>query len=325
MITAHGIHHITAISGNPQENLDFYTRTLGLRLVKKSINQDVPDTYHLFFADGDGNPGTDITFFPWPQMGPGRVGRGVWGEVSFTVPEGSLEYWKSRLEENGVSFSEVEERFGEKVLPFFDPHGMALSLTESRLPDSSSFTPWDHSPVPPDAQIRALGSARLTLNQASPTENFLNTSLGFEKAQIDGPWRRYLLGPGLGGQRVDIRIDPDHQRGSWGVGSVHHLAFRVKDDADHLEVRRQIVAAGGQPTEVIDRFWFKSIYVREPSGALMEVATDGPGFHVDEDRAHMGEQLILPPWYEPQRQAIASVLPPLNYDPQKLSEGEMNG
>jgi glyoxalase family protein len=322
MIKAHGIHHITAIAGSPQENLDFYTGILGLRLVKKSINQDVPDTYHLFFADGDGNPGTDITFFPWPKMGPGRIGSGVWGEVSFTVPPGSLEYWRRRLADLGVAVGEAEERFGERVLPFADRHGMALSLTESELPATASFTPWEKSPVPADAQIRSLASVRLSLTDASATSGFLNTSLGFENRSTDGMWTRYVLGDGAGGQRVDIRTDADVRRGSWGVGSVHHVAFRVNDEGDQLELRRQILEAGGRPTEVIDRFWFKSVYVREPSGALVEVATDGPGFAVDEDAHALGERLILPPWYEPQRAAIESVLEPLEYDPDSLARRE---
>jgi glyoxalase family protein len=322
MVKAHGIHHITAIAGRPQENLDFYTRTLGLRLVKKSINQDVPDTYHLFFADGEGNPGTDITFFPWPQMGEGRIGLGVWGEVSFTVPHGSLEYWERRLKAREVMVEPIQERFGERVLPFYDGHGMALSLTESDLAASAAFSPWEKSPVPADSQIRSLGSVRLTLGDPQATANFLNGSLGFENKQTDGKWQRFVLGEGAGGQRVDIRTDPDIGRGGWGVGSVHHVAFRVKGEEDQLQVWQQIREAGGRPTEVIDRFWFKSVYVREPSGALVEVATDGPGFGVDEASDTLGEKLILPPWYEGQRRNIEVALPPLEYDPAKLGDDE---
>lgn len=306
-----GIHHITAIAGPPQENHKFYTETLGLRLVKKSINQDVPDTYHLFFADGAGNPGTDLTFFPWPEMGPGRVGAGVWGEVSFVIPPGSVEYWQERLVEGGITVQPEETRFGERVLPFTDPHGMTLSLTETETYEEFSFDPWGQSPVPAHHQIRALGSVRLTVRDDAATTEFLAGALGFAHAATEGAWNRYTVGAGAGGQRIDILVDTDAPRGKWGVGAVHHVAFRIPDDEQELTVRNQIVERGGQPSPVIDRFWFKSVYVREPSGALCEVATDGPGFTADEDAHHLGESLVLPPWYESQRAQIEALLPPL--------------
>jgi glyoxalase family protein len=251
-------------------------------------------------------------------MGKGRIGTGVWGEVSFSVPPGSLEFWKSRLQSMEVDTDPIEERFGERVLPFRDGHGMALSLSESPLPDSARFTAWAQSPVPADAQIRSLGSVRLTLTDARESSNFLNGALGFEVAETDGPWTRFILGEGQGGQRVDFRTDRDAHRGGWGVGSVHHVAFRSDDEEHQLQVQQQIREAGGQPTQVIDRFWFKSVYVREPSGALMEVATDGPGFSVDEHSESLGEKLILPPWYESQRSKIEAVLPELDYDPRRI-------
>lgn len=313
MKTTHvsGIHHITAIAGPPQENHRFYTEILGLRLVKKSINQDVPDTYHLFFADGAGNPGTDLTFFPWPDMGPGRVGAGVWGEVSFVIPPGSMEYWQERLTTAGIEVRQPETRFGESVLPFVDPHGMTLSLTETETYEQFAFDRWDRSPVPADYQIRALGSVRLTVRDDSSTTEFLAEAFGFSYAATDGAWNRYTVGEGAGGQRIDIRVDADAPRGKWGVGAVHHVAFRIPDDEQELTVRSQIVEGGGQPSPVIDRFWFKSVYVREPSGALCEVATDGPGFAADEDAHHLGESLVLPPWYESQRAQIEAILPKL--------------
>lgn len=306
-----GIHHITAIAGPPGENHSFYTEVLGLRLVKKSINQDVPDTYHLFFADGAGNPGTDLTFFPWPEMGPGRVGTGVWGEVSFVIPPGSLDYWQKRLRDAGIDVQSRETRFGEAVLPFTDPHGMLLSLTETEMYEEFSFAAWDQSPVPTHHQIRALGSVRLSVRDDAATTEFLAGAFGFSPAETDGNWTRYTVGTGSGGQRIDIRVDSDEPRGKWGVGAVHHVAFRIPDDEQELTVRNQIVARGGQPSPVIDRFWFKSVYVREPSGALCEVATDGPGFAADEDPRHLGESLVLPPWYESQRAQIEAVLPAL--------------
>jgi glyoxalase family protein len=311
MTRVSGIHHITAIAGDAQENLNFYVTVLGLRLVKRSINQDAPDTYHLFFADGEGHPGTDLTFFPWDQMAPSRAGAGTWGEISFAIPMGSLDYWQRRLEERGVPAGERETRFGEDVLPFTDPHGMRLSLTETQIHSGQPFTPWAESSVPPEHQIRALSSARLTVHRAEPTARFLEDSYGFAPTSTDGQWTRYTVGEGRGGQRIDIRIDPDAPRGIWGTGAVHHVAFRVTDEEQELVVRRQIMGAGGAPTDVVDRFWFKSVYVREPSGALCEIATDGPGFAVDENPDHLGESLVLPPWFESRREAIESGLPRL--------------
>ena len=311
MTPVSGIHHITAIAGDPQENLDFYTGVLGLRLVKQSINQDAPDTYHLFFADAEGHPGTDLTFFPWPQMAPGRHGAGVWGEVAFAVPRGSLDYWEERLRELNVPVGARETRFGESALPFADPHGMRLAMNESAIHAGQDFTPWNRGGVPEEHQIRALGAVRLTVRGPEATVAFLAGAYGFRETARDGHWTRHTVGDGAGGQRIDIRVDPSAPRGAWGTGSVHHVAFRVADEAEELTVRGQIVQAGGAPTEVIDRFWFKSVYVREPSGVLCEIATDGPGFSVDEDPARLGESLVLPPWHEPHRERIEAGLPRL--------------
>ncbi|MFP4705524.1 MAG: ring-cleaving dioxygenase [Spirochaetaceae bacterium] len=306
-----GIHHITAIAGGPQENLDFYVGVLGLKLVKQSINQDVPDTYHLFFADGEGHPGTDLTFFPWPQMGPGRLGAGVWGEVSFAVPPGSLDFWQERLRAAGVSVGERETRFDEAVLPFTDPHGMHLALAETHTYGEQPFTPVPDTDVPEEHQIRALSSVRLVTRSADATASFLCTAYGFSAARAEGAWTRYTVGEGLAGQRIDIRVDPEAPRGSWGTGSVHHVAFRVADTEAQAAVRRQILEAGAAPTKVIDRFWFKSVYTQAPAGVICEVATDGPGFAVDEDPARLGRTLVLPPWFERRRSTIESLLPPL--------------
>lgn len=304
-----GIHHITAIAGAPQENLDFYVSVLGLRLVKKSINQDAPDTYHFFFADGAGHPGTDLTFFPWPAMGPGRIGAGVWGEIGFVVPPESLDWWEDRLRASGVAPGARETRFGEVVLPFTDPHGMSLSLTGTGTYEDFEFTPWERSPVPEEHQIRALGSATLTVRSEEATTSFLGGAFGFAFSAEERGRRRYTVGEGGGGQRLDLLVDPETPAGKWGVGSVHHVAFRVPDDAAEADVERQIARNRGRSSGVVDRFWFKSVYVREPSGALCEIATDGPGFGVDEDMNHLGETLVLPPWYEAQRSQIESILP----------------
>ena len=302
-----GLHHITAIAGPAQENLDFYAGILGMRLVKRSVNQDDPGTYHLFYADAEGRPGTDLTFFPWSQLAPPRVGHGLATEVGLEVPAGSLEYWGSRLQQYGVSIGDVETRFGDRVLPLADPHGLKLALVERTA--GRAFTPWDASPVPQERQIRGLFGAQVWEREAEQTTNFLTGVLGFTRLASQNGWTRYGFdqSPGV----VDIREVPDARRGAWGVGSVHHLAWRVADEHEQLAVREQVERAGGQATPVIDRFWFKSVYFREPGGVLFELATEGPGFAVDEDPAHLGEKLVLPPFLEPNRGQIERALPPL--------------
>jgi glyoxalase family protein len=306
-----GLHHITAIAGDPQENMDFYTGLLGMRLVKKSINQDVPDTYHLFFADEAGNPGTDLTFFPWPTLPPRRDGIGHWGEIALAVPPGSLRFWEDRLSTSGADVDPAEVRFGERTLPFRDPHGLRLSLVEADHYDDFVFAPRSTGPVDERRQIRGFAGIRLEERQQEATERFFTDALGFARGDSDGPWIRYTVGDGAAGQRVDLRVNDESPRGEWGVGAVHHVAWRVSDESHQDELRDRVLAVGGRPTGVIDRFWFKSVYVKEPGGALVELATDGPGFAVDEDPAHLGETLVLPPWYESQRETIERALPEL--------------
>jgi glyoxalase family protein len=306
-----GLHHITAIAGPAQENLDFYTGVLGMRLVKKSVNQDDPGTYHLFYADAEGHPGTDLTFFPWPRLAPPQEGYGVSVEVSLAVPPASLAFWGERLKRYGVRFGGPENRFGQKVLPLVDPHGLRVALVESDDAQRRTFSPWDDSPIPVAHQIRGLEGARLLERDLGFTVSFLSSVLGFRQVGSDGDWHRYGVGSGTSGQYIDLREVPGARRGSWGVGSVHHLAWRVDDAAHQLEVRGRVEQAGRRPTPVIDRFWFKSVYFLEPGGVLFELATDGPGFSVDEDPAHLGESLVLPPWLESQRPAIEADLPKL--------------
>jgi glyoxalase family protein len=305
-----GLHHVTAIAGDPQENLDFYSGILGMRLVKKSVNQDVPDTYHLFYADAEGHAGSDLTFFPWPDMGPGRQGVGLTNEVSLAVPAGSLAYWSERLAAHGVRTGELTVRFGERVLPFTDPHGLALALVETS--DPREFTAWQGSRVPEAMQIRGLHGVRLAQRSLAPTRDFLLKGLGFSEVGEESGWHRYALPGGGSGRFLDVIETPAAARGSWGVGSVHHIAWRVPDDAGEREALVRVRGAGGHPTDVIDRFWFKSVYFKEPGGALFEIATDGPGFAIDEPTAVLGERLILPPWLESQRAEIEQGLPPLN-------------
>ena len=306
-----GLHHVTGIAGPAQENLDFYAGVLGMRLVKKSVNQDDPGTYHLFYADAEGHPGTDLTFFPWADLAPSRDGYGLSTEVALAVPPDSLTFWSERLRHYGAQVFEVETRFGQKVLPLVDPHGLRIGLTESADSLGRAFTPWEGSPIPLAYQIRGLESARLVERDLAPTVTFLSQGLGFRKiGEADG-WLRYGLGEGKSGQYVDLQSSPAAPRGAWGTGSIHHLAWRVEDETHQLEARQSVAEGGAQPTPVIDRFWFKSVYFREPGGVLFELATDGPGFSVDEATATLGESLVLPPWLEKDRAAIEATLPRL--------------
>jgi glyoxalase family protein len=304
-----GLHHITAISGPAQENLDFYGGVLGMRLVKKSVNQDDPGTYHLFYADAEGHPGTDLTFFPWEHMAPPRMGHGLTVRTSLEVPPGSLEFWAARLERYGVKPGTPELRFGDRALPLADPHGLQLLLVESGRRVVRPFSPWDHSPVPAARQIRGLYGAEIWERGAGATTTFLTSVLGFEALGTESGLTRFGFPRSAG--IIDVRETPDAPRGSWGVGAVHHLAWRVNDDGHQQDVRATVEAAGVLPTPVIDRFWFKSVYFREPGGVLFELATDGPGFAADEPPEHLGETLVLPPWLESQRDQIEHVLPVL--------------
>ena len=304
-----GIHHITCIAGDPQENVDFYTGTLGMRLVKRSVNQDVPDTYHLFYADGEAHPGADLTFFPWPKLPPVQKGVGLAVEVSLAIPAGSLDYWTDRLATAGANVGEREVRHGERTLRLADPHGLELALVETS--DARDFAPWVQSPVSEEHQIRGLHAARLWERGIADTASFLVETLGFALIGEENGWTRYGIDGGGSGKHLDLRAMPNEARGSWGTGGVHHVAWRVPDDAAELALRDRLLAAKRRPTEVIDRFWFKSVYFLEPGGVLFEIATDGPGFTVDEDLASLGEHLVLPPWLEQHRQAIEDALPPL--------------
>ncbi len=304
-----GLHHITAIAGDPKENYDYYTKTLGLRLVKKSINQDAPDTYHLFYADGVGNPGTDLTFFPWPAMGPAKPGAGKAVEVTFAVKTGSYDYWKKRLEDFDQNVKE-ETRFGAKHLIFADPHGLELAITETS--DKRDFEVWDKSPVPVEYQIRWMHSVRILVRDIKNTELLLTRIMGFKKNGEDKGWHRFGINNGESGTLIDVFVNPELSAGRWGTGGIHHIAWRVKDSQDEMKVRELVLKAGLSPSPQIDRFWFKSVYFQEPGGVLFEIATDGPGFDRDEDAEHLGEKLILPPWYESQRDEIERNLPPIN-------------
>jgi len=305
----HGLHHITCIACDPQRNVDCYVVVMGMRLVKRSVNQDVPDTYHLFYADGAGTPGTDLTFFPWPAMPPSRPGAGLAVEVALAVPADSLGYWRDRLAAAGIAVDASGERFGEAVVPFRDPDGLHLALVGTDAP--RPFVAWDGSPVPTAHQVRGLDAARLWVRDLDATAAALTTLLGFRRGGVEDGWQRFEVGEGGSGARLDVRAEPEARRGTWGTGGVHHVAWRVDDVVAELALRQIVDEAGLRPSPQIDRFWFASVYFKEPGGTLFELATDGPGFSLDEDPAHLGERLILPPWLERHRAAIEAVLPPL--------------
>ena len=306
-----GFHHITAIAGPAQENLDFYSGVLGMKLVKKSVNQDDPGTYHLFYADAEGRPGTDLTFFPWSQTAPSRAGHGLAMEVSLAVPKDSLAWWAGRLERYGAEVGERESRFGDETLALRDPHGLRVALVASQSASRRPFTPWEDGPIAVEHQIRGLDAARLWLRDLTPTEALLAGPMGLARHGEERGWVRWGAGDGGSGARIDLAERKDTPRGMWGTGAVHHIAWRVDDDAHELALRAAVGEAGPHPTPVIDRFWFKSVYFKEPGGVLFELATDGPGFAVDEAPERLGESLVLPPWLEPNRSEIEDALPVL--------------
>jgi glyoxalase family protein len=244
-------------------------------------------------------------------MAPGREGHGLSNEVSLTVPPGSLGYWSKRLGQHRARTGETEVRFGQNALPLVDPHGLRLALVESDSSLGHAFAPWDTSPVPAENQIRGLESARMIERDLVVTTSFLTHTMGFAHLGTEHGWHRYGVAMGKSGAYIDLRESPLAGRGAWGTGSVHHIAWRVEDEKDQLEVRASVSRGGAHPTPVINRCWFKSVYFREPGGVLFELATEGPGFAVDEDQAHLGEKLVLPPWLEPDRGAIESRLPEL--------------
>ena len=306
-----GLHHVTAIAGPAQENLDFYAGVLGMKLVKKSVNQDDTGTYHLFYADAEGHPGTDLTFFPWSHAAPSRSGHGLASEVGLAVPADSLSWWAQRLERYGTPIGAPETRFGEKALHFVDPHGLGVALVEAAVPTDRRFTPSVGGPVPAERQLHGLHGGRLRERSLNLTTQFLTEVMGFRHVGTEGAWHRYAVAGGRSGGHIDVAEAPDTPRGFWGIGSIHHLAWRVGDEAHQAEVSARVEAAARRPTPVIDRFWFKSVYFTEPGGVLFELATDGPGFSVDEAPDKLGETLVLPPWLEPRRSEIEAELPTL--------------
>jgi glyoxalase family protein len=305
----HGIHHVTAIAGRPNANLDFYARTLGLRFVKKTVNFDDPGTYHFYYGDEAGSPGTILTFFPWEHAGAGRSGVGLTQATAFRVPAGSIGFWTHRLVERGVKHEALVKRFGEAVLDFTDPDGMSLTLVG--VAGAENEPAWSSGDIPAEHAIRGFHGVTLLLDEAAPTGAILTDALGFKEVGRDGAVVRFKT-PGNVGGVVDIRESKGFLRGKMGRGSVHHVAFRAADDAEQAAMARKLVEGHGlHPTEQKDRQYFRSIYFREPGGILFEIATDEPGFTVDEPLAALGTGLKLPPFLEPSRKQLEAALPPL--------------
>ena len=304
-----GLHHVTAIAGNALRNLDFYTRTLGLRLVKRTVNFDDPGTYHLYYGDESGHPGTVLTFFPWEQAVKGRLGVGETQQTAFRVPTGALGYWTQRFIEKGVAHETLEKRFGESVLAFSDPDGMSLALVG--VPAAENEPGWSNGEIPAEHAIRGFYGVTLLLDDAARTGAILTDVLGLNEAGREGAIVRYRAAGAGPGAVVDIHRS-EGQRGRQGRGSVHHIAFRAADDAEQAAMAQKLVTQHGvHPTDQRDRNYFRSIYFREPGGVLFEIATDIPGFAVDEPVASLGSALKLPPFLEPHRREIEKALPAL--------------
>ncbi len=320
-----GIHHITAIASDPQANIDFYHNLLGQRLIKKTVNFDDPGTYHFYFGDEIGTPGTILTFFPWRGVVRGRRGNGEVAATAYAVRPGSLEYWQKRLSEHGASPGEKQRRFGADVLPFQDPDGMIVELiVDNALAPVSTdhdqaqsqegpepIQVWEDGPIPAEHALRGFHSATLWVGDAEATADLLTGSMGYTFAGQEGKRYRFQAAGDGTGRIIDLLERPGELNGRLGAGSVHHIAFRTQDDDEQLEYQSALRAEGYNVTPVQDRQYFHSIYYRVPSGVLFEIATDAPGFLIDETVEELGTGLRLPLWLEHNRQWISQKLPPV--------------
>lgn len=304
-----GIHHVTMICGDPQQNLDFYVGLLGLRFVKRTVNFDDPGAYHLYYGDSLGTPGTLLTFFAWPHGKQGRQGAGQASAIALSVPSESLGYWTHRLIANGIECEKPANRFGEQVLSFHDPDGLPLELVQSSTLDER--VPWAGGAVPQEYAIRGVHSVTLLETDAKGTDALLRTTMNFERLAEEGNRTRYGVGEAQAGCLVDVVEGAGFWNGMVALGTVHHVAWRTPDDNQQERWRAELVKRGYDVTPVRDREYFHSIYYREPGGVLFEIATDAPGFTVDETADELGEHLKLPPWLENRRSDIERALPPL--------------
>lgn len=313
-----GLHHVTAVTRYAQQNVDFYRNVLGQRMVKRTVNFDVPDTYHFYFADQVGTPGSVLTFFVWPNMKLGRRGTGEAMALAYNIPANSINFWQSYLKDRGVELLPAEKRFGMDVLPFEDPDGMRVELVTSGT--SPAIHHWEEGPIPQDYALSGFHSVTLWLDELESTAELLTNVMGYTFSEQEGTRYRFTGGSGILGTTLDILHQPSQPEDRpveaiFGGGSIHHIAFRVPNDETQLEYQSAVRAAGLEVTPVIDRQYFHSIYYREPGGVLFEIATEPPGFAVDESVEALGETLQLPPWFEPNRSAIEQDLPPVTLQP----------
>ncbi len=304
-----GIHHITAIAGDPQRNLDFYTSVLGLRLVKLTVNFDDPGTYHFYFGNESGTPGSILTFFPWPHAPRGIVGTGQITATTFAIPNGSAPYWRARLSSHDVAVTDAGERFGEPVIAIADPDGLPLEFiaTPRAMPELA----WTGSTVDREHAICGFHSATVSEEGYEQTARLLTATMGFALVGSEGNRFRYHAAGDENAAIVDLVCIPGGRFGQLGAGTVHHIAWRTPDDAQHLQWRSELTRLGYNVTPVIDRNYFHSIYYREPGGVLFEIATNPPGFAIDEPPEHLGEHLMLPRQYEAERATLERILPPV--------------
>ncbi|MCY0093462.1 VOC family protein [Hoeflea ulvae] len=302
-----GLHHVTSMAAQAQQNNDFFTKKLGLRRVKKTVNFDAPEVYHLYYGDEFGTPGSVMTYFPFPNIVQGQQGAGEVGETYFTVPRGALEFWKDRLVAQNVSGLSESEVFGEKRLRFDGPDRDAFSLVEI---DNDGRAGWQHGDIAASEAIQGFRGASLRLKDSGATGELLRF-MGYEQVDRQGNHTRFAIPGGNGADVIDLEAVPEADAARQGAGSVHHIAFAVEDRAAQLEVRKALLDTGYQVTPVIDRDYFWAIYFRTPGGVLFEVATNEPGFDRDEDVAHLGESLKLPSRYEQHREEIAQLLEPI--------------
>ena len=305
-----GIHHVTAICDDAQQNIDLYTGVLGLRMVKQTVNFDMPDTYHLYYGDEQGHPGTILTFFSWPDQPKGRKGTGQVGTISFSILEESRDYWVERLTRHNVLIVGPNPHFGEKVLSIFTPDGLTLELVAHQ--EAGKFSGWKDGPIPAEHAIRGLHSVTLMEANLDRTSAMLTEVLGFKFVGVEGNRSRFKLGDDGIATLVDVVTQRELTRGNIAVGSVHHVAWRTPGEEQQLAWREKLERSGISVTPVLDRQYFHSIYFKEPGGILFEIATDPPGFAIDEPVEQLGTHLKLPPWLESERPMLEQTLRPIH-------------
>ena len=309
----HGIHHVTAIAGNPQQNIDFYTGLLGLRLVKLTVNFDNPNTYHLYYGDELGRPGTVLSFFAWPGAASGSRGSGQAVGVAFSIPEGTLNYWAEYLSRRGIRVVQQSTHFDEQMFSFYDPDGLQIDMIAHR--DTDMYPAWSSGPIPPTSAIRGIYGVTLLEASIERTHAFLTEILGFRQVKAGGNRFRYEIGNGGPGTFLDVLSFPGIPPGQAALGTIHHLAWRATEDEQHLALQQRLTSLGFTLTQGIDRLYYPSYTFREPGGVLFEIASNQPGFTIDEPPEQLGTHLVLPPWLEARRAELQQVLPPLRLPP----------